>query len=147
MDGNTKVLDMPLEAKIPGSFWTIFWISCNSEIGGLYKHLFSIFGLKFWKQKCDCMISAVQCHKSLTNKHLQFIIFVHISIKAQWYRVLNKRVQWLFFDNILTIFWQIPFIVLALSDKKFSGLMVRRHAFHTEIWGSIPLAGSFTFFF
>ena len=64
----------------------------------------------------------------------------------QWYRVLNKRVQWLFFDNILTIFWRIPFIVLALSDKKFSGLMGRRHAFHTEIWGSIPLAGSFTFF-
>ena len=29
---------------------------------------------------------------------------------------------------------------------KFGGLMVRRPAFHTEIWGSIPLSGSFVFF-
>ena len=29
---------------------------------------------------------------------------------------------------------------------KFGGLMVRSPAFHTEIWGSIPLSGSFVFF-
>ena len=60
--------------------------------------------------------------------------------------VPNKRVQWVFSDNILTIFWQIPFILLPLSNKKFRGLMVRRPAFHTVIRGSIPLAGSFVFF-
>jgi hypothetical protein len=42
-------------------------------------------------------------------------------------------------ESFLTIFWQIPFILLPLSNKKFCGLMVRRPAFHTEIRGSIPL--------
>ena len=28
---------------------------------------------------------------------------------------------------------------------KFRGLMVRRSAFHSKIWGSIPLTGNFTF--
>ena len=49
---------------------------------------------------------------------------------AQWYMVLNKRVQCVFFVNILTKFWQITFILLPLSNKEFRGLMVRRPAFH-----------------
>ena len=35
--------------------------------------------------------------------------------------------------------------IIAISNKKFRDLMVRRPAFHTEIRGSIPLAGSFAF--
>ena len=63
--------------------------------------------------------------------------------KPQWYMVLNKRVQWVFFDNILTN-WFYNFS--SIPNKSFCGLVVRRPAFHTEIWGSIPLAGSFVFF-
>jgi hypothetical protein len=62
---------------------------------------------------------------------------------SQWYMVLNKRVQWVFFENILTNCFHTS---SSLSNKKFRGLMVRRLAFHTEIQGSIPLAGSFAFF-
>ena len=56
--------------------------------------------------------------------------------------VLNKRVQWVFFDNILTNWFHNS---SPLSNKKFRGLMVRRPAFHTGIRGSIPLAGSLFF--
>ena len=38
------------------------------------------------------------------------------------------------------------FIFLSLSNMKFRGLMVRRPAFQTEIWETIPLSGSLTFF-
>ena len=62
---------------------------------------------------------------------------------TQWYMVLNKRVQWVFFDNILTnLFHNFS----SIPNKSFRGLVVRRPAFHTEIWGSIPLAGSFVYF-
>ena len=51
----------------------------------------------------------------------------------------------------MTILWQnfdkLFFILFPLSNKKFRGLMVKRPAFHTEIRGSNPLAGSFTFFY
>ena len=46
---------------------------------------------------------------------------------------------WQYFDKLLSYFF-------PLSNKKFRGLMVRRPAFHTEIRGSIPLAGGFAFF-
>ena len=57
--------------------------------------------------------------------------------------VLIKRVQWVFFDNILTN-WFYNFS--SIPNKSFCGLVVRRPAFHTEIRGSIPLAGSFVYF-
>ena len=41
---------------------------------------------------------------------------------------------------IITIFF-------PLITMKFRGLVVRTPAFHSEIWGSIPPSGSFTFFF
>ena len=44
-------------------------------------------------------------------------------------------------------FDQLDFILFLLSNKKFRGLMVRGPAFHTEILGSNPLAGRFTFFY
>ena len=37
-------------------------------------------------------------------------------------------------------------IFFPLTNMKFGGLMVRRPAFHTEIWGSIPPSGSFVIF-
>ena len=37
-------------------------------------------------------------------------------------------------------------IFFPLTNIKFGGLMVRRPAFHTEIWGSIPPTGSFVIF-
>ena len=61
----------------------------------------------------------------------------------QWYMVLNKRVQWVFFDNILT---NCLHNSSSIPNKNFRGLVVRRPAFHTEIRGSIPLAGSFVYF-
>ena len=62
---------------------------------------------------------------------------------SQWYMVLNKRVQWVFFDNILTNWFHTS---SSLSNKKFRGLMVRRPALHSVLEGSIPLVGSFVFF-
>jgi hypothetical protein len=63
-------------------------------------------------------------------------------LAAQWYMVLNKRVQGVFIDNILTNCFHTS---STLSNKKFHGLMVRRPAFLTAVRGSIPLAGSFFF--
>ena len=37
-------------------------------------------------------------------------------------------------------------IFFPLTNMKFRGLVVRTPAFHSEIWGSIPPSGSFTFF-
>ena len=65
------------------------------------------------------------------------------SYYTQWYMVLNKRVQWVFFDNILTN-WFHNFS--SIHIKSFRGLVVRRPTFHTDIRGSIPLAGSFVYF-
>ena len=62
---------------------------------------------------------------------------------AQWYMVLYKRVQWVFFDNILTN-WFHNFS--SIPNKSFCGLVVRRPAFHTEIWGSIPPLAVLLFF-
>ena len=69
--------------------------------------------------------------------------FHHHPLNTQWYMVLNKRVQWVSFDNILTN-WFYNFS--SIPNKSFCGLVVRRPAFHTEIRGSIPLAGSFVYF-
>ena len=40
----------------------------------------------------------------------------------------------------------IIIIFFPLTNMKFGGLMVRRPAFHTEIWGSIPPSGNFVTF-
>ena len=40
----------------------------------------------------------------------------------------------------------IIIIFFPLTNMKFGGLMVRRPAFHTEIWGSIPPSGNFILF-
>ena len=37
-------------------------------------------------------------------------------------------------------------IFFPLTNMKFGGLVVRTPAFHSEIWGSIPPSGNFTFF-
>ena len=37
-------------------------------------------------------------------------------------------------------------IIFPFTYMKFRGLVVRSPAFHSEIWSSIPLSGSFTFF-
>ena len=39
----------------------------------------------------------------------------------------------------------IIIIFFPLTNMKFGGLMVRRPAFHSEIWGSIPPSGSLFF--
>ena len=40
----------------------------------------------------------------------------------------------------------ITIIFFTLTNMKFGGLMVRRPAFHTEIWGSIPPLAVLLFF-
>ena len=40
----------------------------------------------------------------------------------------------------------IIIIFFPFTNMKFGGLTVRRPAFHTEIWGSIPPSGSFILF-
>ena len=37
-------------------------------------------------------------------------------------------------------------IFFPLTNMKFRGLVVRTPAFHSEVWGSIPPSGTFTFF-
>ena len=45
-----------------------------------------------------------------------------------------------------SIKYYIIIIFFPLVNIKSRGVMVKRPAFHTEIWGSIPPSGSFTFF-
>ena len=82
--------------------------------------------------------------RPMDQKNWEFVSEKLLIHSGTW--CLIRGYRWVFFDNILTILWEIRFILLPLSNKKFRGLMVRTPAFHTEIRGSIPLAGSFAFF-
>ena len=83
-----------------------------------------------WEKPISKVIPELEWSSSLIPTH------------SQWYMVLNKRVQWVFFENILKNWFHTS---SSLSNKKFRGLMVRRPAFQTAVRGSIPLAGSFVF--
>ena len=97
---------------------------------------------------CICQTKLLMVDKPSVEQHLKFNIILfsarpRILTKTQWYMVVNKRVQWVFFDNIFTKWLKNS---SSIPNKNFRGLVVRRPAFHTEIRGSIPLAGSFVFF-
>ena len=63
---------------------------------------------------------------------------------TQWFQYVQGTPNKTLSESIKYYFIIIFF---PLSNMKFRGLMVRRPAFHTEIWGSIPPSGNFTFFF